>query len=170
MSQRNPDSFFQELDSNMYGEALGYDDVEGEFKRDSQGTIRIVDGYEMVGEQLARVLRTPVGTNTDPDGNPSRGSDPFRPDFGLDRQLLLSTTRDNAANTEDAIIEAIGPEAIPWVERLDRSDIDVDFDAGNRFADIEVTVYLTDGTPLTFRTSFRALLGREEFEGAGNRL
>lgn len=169
MSQ-NPEELFEEFDGSTYGESMGYDDTEGEFRRTSQGTLRIVDGPQMVGEQLARVLRTPVGTNTGPDGNPPRGSDPFRPEFGLDRQLLLSTTRDNAANAREAIIRAIGPEEIPWVERLDPSDIDVDFDAGNRYAVIQVTVFLGSGTALTFRTSFRALLGQEEFEAADSQL
>ena len=144
---------FRALDGDTYGEAHGFDGLTGDFKRDAQGVIRIVDGPEMVAYHLVRCLRTPIG------------DDPLRPELGLDRRALLERpVTEGGVDIKRAVIDAIGPDAIPWVGRLAPPDIELDFDAGNRIASMTVTATLTDGTPVSFRIGFDALLGAESFE------
>ena len=145
-SQQEPR--FREFDGDTYGEAHGFDDPTGDFKRDARERVRVLDGPPMVAFQLVRTLRTPIG------------DDPLRPEFGLDKRKLLGESQ---ARTKEAIIEAIGPGADPRVARLSPPDIELDI-GGNRLAEITVRAVLADGTPVEFSADFQALLGSENFD------
>lgn len=145
---------FEAFDGDTYGESQGFDEISGNFKRTPRGSVRIMTGPPMVAEQLVRTLRTPIG------------DDPFRPEFGLDRQKLLD--RGDSASKE-AVIECIGPDQFPWVKRLEPVDIELVEDEGNRIIELDVTVYLADGTPVRFAIGFQELLEQASFEGARSR-
>lgn len=144
-NERSPADPFEEYDGDTYGEAFGFDESTGDFLRSERGGIEIVEGPEMVANQLVRTLRTPVG------------DDPFRPEYGLDKQEFLGT---HEHRTKQALIDAIGPEADPRVGELVPGDITVDY-GGDRDASVTVSMTLVDGTPLEFTAQFRALLGVE---------
>lgn len=135
---------FEEFDGETYGEAHGFDDLDGEFRTRSGGGVRLMSGPPMVAEQLVRTLRTPVG------------SDPLRPEFGLDRDEFLGGSE---LRSKEAIIEAIGPDADPRVAALSPQDIEIVEPAGaNREVEFLITATLADGTPVEFRGDWRALL------------
>ena len=137
-----PDTQFPDypaFDGSTYGESHSFEEDTGNFRRDPRNKIRTVDGPRMVAEHLIRVLKTPVG------------DDPIRPDFGLDKQKLLGTTENQA---KYAIVEAIGPDAIPWVEQLGLDNIEITRPDGTRNADITVRPTLADGTTTEFAVAF----------------
>lgn len=142
--ERSPSDPFREYDGDTYGSAHGFDEDNGDFKRGNSAQITMIKGPTMVANQLVRTLKTP------------KGDDPFRPEFGLDKQELLGNSQ---ARTKQAIIDAIGPDADPRVSQLGFGDIEITFPEGNRDADIMVTATLADGTPLQFAARFRDLLG-----------
>lgn len=139
---RNPFEEFNEA-TESYGRAHGFEEDPGAFRHDARKRIRVMDGPAMVAEQLVRTLKTPLG------------DDPIRPDYGLDTQKLLGTSRLAA---KEAIIEAIGPDADPRVAQLDPTDIEISEATGNREdTTITVTAHLADGTLVNFAMALRAL-------------
>lgn len=132
-----------------YGHALAY--VDGEFVRNSRGRLAMKSEAGMVADELARTLETPIG------------DDPWRPNFGLDRQKF--TTSDPLAR--EAIIEAIGPEADPRVDRID--SIDIKRPPGERqHSRVIISLTLRDGTPMEFRAAFESLVGYPGPDRGGN--
>jgi hypothetical protein len=119
--------------TESFGRAHGFDHSTGNFRRTrgENGPIEVLEGPVMVARQLARTLLT------------RKGEDPFRPDFGLDLEMALG---ESDLHTTEAIIDAIGPDADPRVQRLAPSDIEIDRDRGDReSATVAVTVHLVSG-------------------------
>ena len=148
------------FDGTSYGESHSFNEVNGNFRRDARRSIRVISGPPMVAEHLVRVLKTPVDTGAD---DRISGSDPFRPDLGLDRDRLLGTTENEA---KYSIIDAIGPDAIPWVEELGLNDVIISRPDGTRDAQIAARPTLADGEVSEFAIGFRELL---ETPGADDR-
>ncbi|ADJ14463.1 hypothetical protein [Halalkalicoccus jeotgali] len=153
--------------SDSYGEAMGFDHVSGDFRRDARNRVRVLRGPQMVAEQLVRTLLTPCEDRYDEDFHRASGTDPFRPEYGLDRSKLLGTSE---ALAKEAIIEAIGPDADSRVARLAPGDIELDRTAGNRDdVEVHITVYLADGTPVEFATQLRGRMTRDGFQSGRER-
>lgn len=157
---------FDEADDS-YGEAMGFDHASGDFRRDSRNRVRVLRGPRMVAEQLVRTLLTPREVQYDDRFPTPRGTDPFRPEYGLDHSKLLGTSE---ALAKEAIIEAIGPDADPRVERLAPSDIEIDRSNDVREdVRVEITVHLADGTPVEFAAELRGQMTRRGFQNARER-
>ena len=152
---------------DSYGEAMGFDHTTGNFRRDARNRVRVLRGPRMVAEQLVRTLLTPREDRYDPDVVSAEGTDPFRPEYGLDRSKVLGKSE---ALAKEAIIEAIGPDAEPRVARLAPGDIELDRTAGNRHdIEVHITVYLADGTPVEFATALRGQMTRRGYQSGSER-
>ena len=138
-------------DGETFGEAVAMD-RERSFALDSRGYADTKTGAVMVADELLRALLT------------RPGSDPIRPEFGLDLRAVLSRADGpdgRSSIAEAAIHDVIGPRADPRVERID--DISFERDPGNRVVAIDVKLTLddTDQTPIRLRAGFESRLGRD---------
>lgn len=135
---------YRAFDGRSYGRSYAFDEETGDFIRTSRREVRVITGPSKVAYELVRVLKTPIG------------DDPIRPNLGLDKRKLLGTSELQA---KQAIIDAIGPESDPRVERLNTDDITITQPEGVREnAKIRVRAVLTaEGTPIEFATTFEDL-------------
>lgn len=113
-----------ELDPERPGYTYGLTN-SGDIRLNALHQPATVEGAQAIVQDLKVALLTP------------KGSDPMRPEFGLD-YLQAAGTNDQALR--GALIDAVGPDADPRVQRVDQILIDRDQDQREG---VRVTINLT---------------------------
>lgn len=128
MSTNQPPEDDEVPDGYTYGLTNG-----GDLRLNAVNQPAEVTGTDAIVQDLKIALLTP------------QGSDPMRPEFGLD---YLQAAGTNDQSLRGALADAIGPEADPRVQRIE--EIEIDRSGGDREG-VQVTIHLllVDGSAVS---------------------